>query len=334
MRRRAFFKSLIGATGSFGMVRHGYGGKKEVLIPTSVASGAPFSRVVLATERGLSDGIRPVAEESIGNLLVRSIETLFEEKADTVWRRLFHPDDIVGLKVNCLAGKGLSTRPELVNAVCEALLQAGIKKHRIIIWDRADRDLERAGYSIERRKNRVQCFGTNQVGYTSRVYEHGYVGSQLSRIVTDHCSAIINLPVLKDHGIVGLSVGLKNFFGAINNPNKYHDNVGDPYVADVNMLTPIRSKTRLTICDAITPQYEGGPPYMPQWTWPMNSLLVSTDMVAMDQVGWDIVEEKRRENEFSSLARAGREPVYINTAADAEHRLGTNNSAKIKLLKV
>src|SRR5208283_4390145 len=78
---------------------------------------------------------------------------------------------------------------------------------------------------------------------------------------------------------------LKNLFGAIHNPNKYHLNVGDPYVADVNMLPPIRQKVRLHICDATTAQYEGGPSYMPQWTWPCNSLLVSRDPVALDFVG-------------------------------------------------
>ena len=101
---------------------------------------------------------------------------------------------------------------------------------------------------------------------------HGSAASLLSKTLTQTCDAVINLPVLKDHGIVGVTMALKNLFGAIHNPNKYHSDVGDPYVADVYMLPPIRQKVRLAICDATTAQYEGGPSYMPQWGWSYNGL--------------------------------------------------------------
>ncbi len=41
----------------------------------------------------------------------------------------------------------------------------------------------------------------------------GLVGSRLSRILTRQCTAVVNVPVLKDHSIAGISVSLKNFFG-------------------------------------------------------------------------------------------------------------------------
>ena len=86
------------------------------------------------------------------------------------------------------------------------------------------------------------------------------MGSLVSNTLAQTCDAVINLPVLKDHGIVGVTMALKNLFGAIHNPNKYHIDAGDPYVADVNMLPPIRQKVRLTICDAITPSTKAGLP--------------------------------------------------------------------------
>lgn len=334
MKRRDFFKTILIGSGSLTVASTCSAGRQTDLRKTSVISGADKSRVVIAGQPGLSKRGKAITADRMDELLSRTIESLFDEKADLVWQSLFRRHDIIGLKVNCLAGKGLSTHIELTKAVCRALLRAGIRKNRIVIWDRADRDLQRAGYTIETRRNRIRCFGNNKVGYTSQVYEFGYVASQLSRLVTEHCTAIINLPILKDHGIVGVSVAMKNYFGAINNPNKYHDNVGDPYVADVNMFKDIRDKTRLTICDAIAPQYEGGPPFMPQWTWQMDSLLASTDMVAMDRIGWDIIEEQRRKNNVPSLAEAGRKPVYIETAADKAHALGTNNLNEIEVLKV
>jgi len=80
-------------------------------------------------------------------------------------------------------------------------------------------------------------------------------------------------------------MALKSMFGAIHNPNKYHSNCGDPYVADVYALAPIRQKVGLHICDGLNGQYEGGPSFMPQWMWPFNGLLVSRDPVALDYVG-------------------------------------------------
>jgi uncharacterized protein (DUF362 family) len=141
------------------------------------------------------------------------------------------------------------------------------------------------------------------------------------------------MPVPKDHGIAGVTVSLKNMFGAIHNPNKYHLNVGDPYIADVNMLPHIREKTRLILCDATTIQYEGGPSYLPHWTWQYNGLVVGGDPVAVDHTGWGIIEKKRAAEGMPSLAELGREPTYIATAADDQHALGTNDSRRIELVK-
>jgi hypothetical protein len=107
---------------------------------------------------------------------------------------------------------------------------------------------------------------------------------------------------------------MKNFFGAIHNPNKYHENAGNPYVADLYELDMIRRKTRLTICDALDAQYNGGPPFKPQWSWPMDSLLLAVDGVALDRVGWEIIEQKRHEMDKPSLKQEGRHPEYILTA--------------------
>ena len=124
---------------------------------------------------------------------------------------------------------------------------------------------------------------------------NGSIASLLSRTLTRICDAVINIPVLKDHGIAGVTIALKNFFGAIHNPNKYHEKLGDPYIADLWLVPVIRQKTKLIICDALTAQYEGGPPYKPQWIWNFNSILVGKDPVALDYVGWDIIERKRKE---------------------------------------
>ena len=209
--------------------------------------------------------------------------------------------------------------------------QAGVKPESIVIWDRLSEDLDGAGF---RRSGRIRCQGNEVLGYESELSVFGSAGSLLAKTLTQLCDVVINLPVLKDHGIVGVTMALKNMFGAIHNPNKYHPNGGDPYVADVNMLPPIRAKVRLHICDAIAPQYEGGPSDMPQWSWACNSLLVAQDPVALDSVGWQIIEQKRAEKGLKPLKDVKREPRYIATAADAKHNLGTNDPSRIERVEV
>ncbi|MFB3923705.1 MAG: DUF362 domain-containing protein [Terriglobia bacterium] len=266
-------------------------------------------------------------------LVDRAVQAFYDrDNALEAWKLVAAPREVVGLKVNCLAGKGVSTSVPLVEAIAERLQQAGVRN--IVIWDRLNADLESARFRINEKGSGIRCFGNDTLGYESELATFGSVGSLLARSLTRECDTIINLPVLKDHGIVGVTMALKNAFGAIHNPNKYHLTVGDPYVADANMLPPIRQKFRLTICDAVTAQYEGGPSFMPQWTWQFNGLLVARDPVALDYTGWQIIERKRTEKGMKSLKESKREPSYIATSADANHRLGTNDPRRIEVVEV
>jgi hypothetical protein len=123
-------------------------------------------------------------------------------------------------------------------------------------------------------------------------------------------------------------------YGVIHNPNKYHPNGCNPYVADLNMLPAIRTKIRLNICDATTACYEAGPGFKPQYSWKENALIVSQDPVALDHIGWRIIEKKRAEMKLKTLEADSRAPRYIATAADAQHRLGTNDPQRIALVEV
>lgn len=295
--------------------------RREWMAGALAAGAAERSRVVVA--RG----------GQAAALLDRAMQAYFGVDSPVeAWRQVARPAEVVGLKVNCLAGKGMSTSVALVEAVCERLQQAGIPRRNIIIWDRSNYDLESAGFRISESRDRIRCFGNDTAGYEDELTVSGNAGSRLSKTLTRLCDAVINLPILKDHGITGVTIALKNMFGAIHNPNKYHPNAGDPSVAEVYRMAPIPRKVRLTICDALTAQYEGGPSYMPQWAWACQSLLVSRDPVALDVVGWEIIERKRAEKGLKSLKAVRREPSYIATAA--RMGLGVNDPRRIEKLEV
>jgi uncharacterized protein (DUF362 family) len=297
--------------------------------------GAPpaKSRVVVARDPMLRGAGAAVEAGRMEALLDRTMQTLFHrDNALEAWKKLVRPGDRVGLKVNTLGGRGISTNMQLVEAICERLQQAGIRAGDIVVWDRDSEEMERAGFRIAMGGNRVQCFGTDRVDYEEELASYGSVGSRVSKILTRYSNVLINLPVLKDHDGAGVTIALKNMYGAIHNPNKYHPNGCDPYVADLNMLPEIRTRMRLTICDATTAMYEGGPGFKPEHSWKLNALLASEDAVALDATGWRMIERQRAEKGLKTLEADERAPHYLSTAADREHRLGNCDPGRIAVV--
>jgi len=293
------------------------------------------SKVVIAHDPMLRGTGTTVDSRRMLSLLDRAMQALFDrDNPIESWKKLVRPGDTVGLKVNALGGRGLSSNVQLVEAICERLQETGIKASDIVVWDRDSDEMEHVGFHVATGGNRVQCFGTDRVDYEQELAMYGSVGSRLSKILTQRCKVLINVPVLKDHDGAGVTIALKNMYGVIHNPNKYHPNGCNPYIADLNMMREIRSKMRLTICDATTACFEGGPGYKPEYSWKDNALLVSQDPVALDYTGWQVIERKRAEKGLKTLEGDKRTPNYITTAADAQHRLGTNDPRRIAVVEV
>ncbi|MBI2840382.1 MAG: DUF362 domain-containing protein [Acidobacteria bacterium] len=247
--------------------------------------------------------------------------------AAVAFRSLFRTTDVVGIKVNCLAGRSLSPRLELISVLIETLRSAGVPDRQILVWDRTDSDLERAGYTLNRSGSGPRCYGTN-LEYETEPSSVGSVGSCYSKIVTSECTALISVPVLKDHDLAGVSGSLKNFYGAIHNPNKYHDSNCNPYVADVSSHPAIRRKLRLVVFDALIAQCHGGPAFKPAFAQPYGGLIVSRDPVAADRIAWKILEQMRKEKGLPTLAESKREPIWVATAESAG--LGVGDLTRIE----
>ena len=123
----------------------------------------------------------------------------------------------------------------------------------------------------------------------------GAIGSCFSRIISTLCTALINIGMLKDHDLAGTSVAMKNHFGVIHNPNRYHIDINkESFIPDLCLHPYIKNKLRLTIADGLIAQFEGGPVYKSQRAWPYSGILISRDQVALDSIAADIIEKKRR----------------------------------------
>jgi len=291
------------------------------------------SRVVIVrSKRVLNPG--GVVDGEVLSAMVRSalLNLTGIASAEKAWGSLFAPRDIVGIKVNAIAGRLLSPTPAWVPILAQGLRAAGVEEKRIILWDRSSRELKEAGFPLNWEQGGIRCFGTDApgVGYDPDLVENGSIGGLLSRILTALTSCQVNLCLLKDHNLAGLSGALKNLYGAIHNPNKYHDDHCNPYIADLNALPQIREKFRLTLCDALRVQYHGGPAFKSQWVENYGGILASFDPVALDFAGWRLLDQIRKAHGLSSLQQEDRTPLYILTAGDRTHRLGKCKESDIE----
>jgi hypothetical protein len=340
--RRDFIKKSIG----LGLGVYGLKYLDLSAVSTAEAGISNSSEVAIARDRGIIDGNFKVDEKLVKELLNDAVMKLAGTKtALDAWKKYFRSDDIVGIKVNTLSGKWMCSHPELVYAIVDGLVSAGVKHKNIIIWDRFDRELVVAGFNLNKKSsNDPRCFGTGpDVGYEKDIRMYGSVASRFSKIIS-HCTAFINVPVLKHHGDAGVTLSMKNWFGAIHNPNKYHfDTSSDnkmlaacDYIPDLNFMlfskSGMNKRQPLIICDGIMSQYDKGPGYVPSKTWNYSGLIVSEDPVALDRIGTQIIERKRAEIGLKSLTDIGREPEYISIAADKLHHLGIDNLSNIELI--
>jgi uncharacterized protein (DUF362 family) len=262
------------------------------------------------------------------------------------------------LKINTLSGPGCSTRREVVDAILKGLELAGVEKKNIIIWDRFESHLRRTRYKIARRPGGLRCYATDSAGvgsdmdvyYEADVFSWippelmkdrlkdmapAYPKSHFSKIFTQHITKQINVPVLKDHNITGITLCLKNLaMGICSNTERFHITPVncDPMIPEVCAHPMLKSKNVLNIADGLNLVYEGSPSVDPQYRMDYHSLLVGTDPVAMDQIALEIIEGIRREKGLPSVWKTNSQPKHVATAARIG--LGTNNLDEIDHIKV
>ncbi len=275
------------------------------------------SRVVVVKSARAWTSAGDLDPRVVGRMFSRGLELLTGEREEArAVAALFRPTDLVGIKVNTIGGRPISTRPEVAAALASWLVRGGLAERNIIVWDRTTRELRDAGYAMAKGWSGIRVFGTDAdgVGYEPGLVSHLNVGSLFSRILTEITTASISLAILKDHGLAGVTAGLKNYFGAIHNPNKYHDDRCDPFVAEVFDAPPVKTRHRLSVIDALTVQFHKGPSYHARWAARLGGLLFSLDPVAADSVGWRVIEGLRAEAGLPTLGEEGRTPGYLATA--------------------
>jgi uncharacterized protein (DUF362 family) len=334
--RREFLKEaatgavLIGSQSAFGMASSLSGVEKH--------TDEPKSKVVVARDPALHGQSTQPNEQRVLNLLDYAMTSYTGRDPKDAWKHVIAmgqaQDKVIGLKVNGLGGKGIATHPPLIMAVAERLQQAGVKPGNILVWDQNAHFLESCGMTINTDPSRMRCSPSDAAGFEDQESSWGVARIRITKILTRECAMVINLPILKDHSMAGVTFALKNMYGVVDRPFTLHGDNCNPAVADLNAIPVFREKIRFTIGDAMSSVYDGGPGFHPEHLWYPNALIVGEDRVAIDQIAWGLLEKKRAEVGMPTFEAAGRPPRYIATAADARHNLGTNDPKHINMVEV
>ncbi|MFV0538023.1 MAG: DUF362 domain-containing protein [Dysgonomonas sp.] len=280
------------------------------------------------------------------------------------WLHFVSEDDIIGLKVNPIGGKLLSTSHAVTQSIVKQLEEAGISRSKIIIWDRREEQLDDAGFTTENYPGvsfmATECYDENKSyinaegkfysedwidkdhffyadvegeydAYTMPYMVNGGKNSYFSKICTQKVTKIINVPVLKNAG-TSITACMKNLaYGSISNTGRLHKALWHETTAYACAFPPLRDKVVLNVLDGLLGCFDGGPAANPQFICQYKTLLVGSDPVAVDRVAYDVVINKRIQEGVQTEEKiAGRK--FMELAEELQ--LGICDRDKIKLKEV
>jgi uncharacterized protein (DUF362 family) len=318
-------------------------------------------RVVLVKNINSMAGDEPVEEIAYMMLKKSMLELTGQKDLEKAWRIFVSPGEKIGLKVNPVAGKLLSTSHAVIKSVVKQLTESGIRRNDIIIWDRRDMELKDTGFVQDNYPGILikgtECqdekgsftdingrlYGENNIDkewyfwadvegeYDAETMPYMVNGGKFSyftKIVTREIDKIINIPILKNAG-GSITNAMKNLaFGSVSNTGRLHAQLWNETCAQVCAFPPIRDKVVLNVCDGLRGCFNGGPGANPQFICNYNSLLVSSDPVAMDRIGYDIIAEKRIAEGIQKIS-SPESLIFLQMAEKLG--LGIGNKEKIDL---
>ena len=254
------------------------------------------------------------------------------------WGVFFQPGDVVGVKLNPVGRPSVMSAPEVFLEIVEGLKAAGVKTQDIVAYDRYKAEFLEAGFDKWLPEGVRWTFGTDRTdrfqldmaGYDENQYvelplllpkadlnDRHYRRSYLSKFIARDVNKMVNLCVLKHHQSAGITLALKNMsHGLVNNVSRSHS---DPSNNSCGAFIPaivdhaiIRQKVVLNITDAIKAAYHGGPlPTCAKYAWEHKTMYFSTDPVAMDRIGLQVLDAQR--------VKMGRQPIALATMDEDSH---------------
>jgi uncharacterized protein (DUF362 family) len=339
MGRRAFLGTAAAVAASAGVL-YPKTAEAKSLAAAPPAGFSPFNAPGKVVKVSKADSLQAnklyPKPEAAKEMLTKALTEL-TGKSDlvTAVQQFVHKDDIVCVKVNGIAQSQMTTNKELVLPFIEAMIQGGVKPENITLLEQYPGFFNATRISAQNVPSgvKIATHANGNATMEERLIPGTGTKTKFVRWLTESTAAI-NFALIKDHSICGYTGALKNMtHGCSINPHDFHVHHASPQIALLYAQDVIKSRVRLCIADGYKVMADGGPLYKrPEFVKPHEAVYASTDPVAIDTIGWEIVEKYRADFKLKTLAESGREPAYIKAAADLG--LGIHERAKIQLKEV
>jgi uncharacterized protein (DUF362 family)/Pyruvate/2-oxoacid:ferredoxin oxidoreductase delta subunit len=245
--------------------------------------------------------MREVSIIKCGSYDDAKVFTAVKEAVDLVGgiTKFVKPGDVVLLKPNLLAGKtpdkGVTTHPAILRAALRLVKEAGgvAKVGDSSALGNTEKNAERAGYA-----KICKEFGAEFVELKTPVNLKNPDGLVFKRMEVAKevfaCDTIINLPKMKTHAQMYLTLGVKNLFGCIPGKRKlqWHLSAGIDTLSFASMLIDLMAlvKPKLNILDGVIAM-EGNGPASGELK-EVGLIFASADTLAMDTVAATVLGAK------------------------------------------
>jgi uncharacterized protein (DUF362 family) len=279
-------------------------------------------------EKSIEPATDVVDREVVRRMLSAGMRELTGDGRDIdAWARFISPEDIVGIKVNCSGAPRIRSTPELVGAIVERVMSVGVPPEHIWIYERFQNQLVTVPYrEFIPAAVHTHAAETDRgaiLGYDPKVYvETSFFGeddtrSNLTRIVSEMLTKIINVPNMKEHQASGVTGCLKNIaYGNFSNVARSHRNEKTntySFIGTLAAVEPVRSRVVLSVMDGLAGVWHRGPfSYDAKFRFYPKELMIGTDPVAMDRQLIDIIDGKRKQEGAVSIFNQSREILGDN----------------------
>jgi hypothetical protein len=268
------------------------------------------------------------------------------------WESLFpvlSATTLIGIKINTLGANTVSTKPPVVDAIVDGLTQmlgGTFPAYNIIVFDDRGKDshMKPAGFILRDEAGKYRVASTaynttlhgvpvNQKEADSALWGENLtiagIPQKLSAVI-ESVDYLINVPVLKDHNLAGITFSLKNFYGIVDRPQDMHADMCNTHVSALYDISvngaKVKDKVRLIVGDALIGCYSGGPRPSAGPNMIPCTLVAGTDPVAMDIWALRRINKERVLKNAPQISSAPTgEARHIFTASLAPYALGSTN---------
>lgn len=285
-------------------------------------TASPAARVVISKDPNATVAFQPQTEK-VRALVNRGLLQLSgKTNASLAWRTFVSTNDVVGIKVFSAPGANSGTRPDVVAAIVEGLISAGIPPKQIIIWDKELTDLRLAGFDELAERYKVKLAASASAGYDEETFydsplignliwgdvEFGKKGpgigrkSFVTKLVTKKITKIISVVPLLNHNLAGTTGHLCSLaLGSVDNTQRFDQPERlATALPEIYAMPSLGDKVVLNITDALICQYQGEQRSLLHYSAPLNEIWFSKDPVALDVLA---IQELNRQREIAKVPK-------------------------------